>query len=165
MSVNKHKRHLYVIPEDDDNRELANGFINNLFVNDCQAQVLPVAGGWPSVLDKFKTKYIPHLKNYLDGHLVLLIDFDQIVQERRAKFLAEIPSELRDRVFVIGVWDEPKDLKQAINYSKNYEEIGSALADDCYSNTTYMWGHAHLIHNDLERLRLMKAVKSILFSS
>lgn len=164
MSVNKHRPHLYIIPEDDDDRELANGFVNNLSVNDCQVQVLPVAGGWPSVLDKFKSEYIKHLNDYDGGHVVLLIDFDEQVDSRRQRFRDAIPTPLRERVFVVGVLDEPKDLKKAINYSKSYEEIGSALADDCHNNTTGMWDHDHLKHNNVERIRLIKAVKPILFT-
>jgi hypothetical protein len=164
VSVNKHKRHLYILPEDDDDRELANGFINNLWVNDRQARVLPVAGGWLSVLEKFKVEYIPHLKMYDQGNIVLLIDFDGEYESRSSKFAQEVPEELRDRVFVIGVMDEPRDLKRALNLTKNFEEIGSALADDCHDNTTKMWGHPHLKHNDRERIRLTTSVKSVLFA-
>jgi hypothetical protein len=163
VSVNKHKSHLYILPEDDDDNELANGFIDNLWVNDCQAQVLPVAGGWMSVLERFKTVYIPHLRQYAGSNIVLLIDFDEDYEARSSKFAQEIPDDLRNRAFVIGVLDEPQDLKKSLNLSKNFEEIGSALADDCHGETTTMWDHPHLKHNDPERVRLMKAVKSILF--
>ncbi len=165
MSVNKEKPHLYILPEDDENRELANGFINNLWVNDRQVQVLPVAGGWRTVLEKFKVEYIPHLNTYRDANIVLLIDFDQKHESRFSSFTEEIPDRFKDRVFVIGVKDEPKDLKRALNLTKNFEEIGSALADDCHDNTTKMWGHPHLSHNEPERIRLMEAVMPILFGS
>jgi hypothetical protein len=125
--------------------------------------VLQVAGGWSSVLEKFKIEYIPHLKTYDDSHIVLLIDFDEEYESRSSNFAQEIPPEFRDRVFVIGVLDEPQDLTRALNFKKTFEEIGDSLANDCHGNTTTMWHHPHLKHNETERVRLMKVVKSILF--
>jgi len=167
MSVNKYKPHLYILPEDGHNRELANGFIGSGWVGELnirQVQVLPEAGGWPSVLAKFKDEYIPLLKAYEFGFVVLLIDFDEEYEARRTLFSTEIPDEFTERVFVIGVLDEPQDLRKALDLKLNFEEIGSALADDCHHNTTKMWDHEHLKHNDAERLRMMKTVKPILFN-
>jgi hypothetical protein len=45
MSLNKHKPHLIVLPEDDANRQIANGFINSSNVNQRAIQVLPPVGG------------------------------------------------------------------------------------------------------------------------
>ena len=44
MSVNRHKPHLLVLPEDDANRQLARGF--ELELSTRQFQVLQPAGGW-----------------------------------------------------------------------------------------------------------------------
>lgn len=165
MSVNKERPHLYILPEDRDDEQLANGFVNNYLVDSGQVRVLPVAGGWLSVLEKFNAEYIPHLRKYDQGCVVLLIDFDEDYAARSLHFAGEIPENLKKRVFVIGVLDEPKDLKKALDFKKNFEEIGSALADDCDKNTTTMWDHPHLKHNDPERIRLMKAVKPILFGN
>src|SRR4051794_21703848 len=98
MSVNRERPHLYVIPEDDRDRELANGFIGNLWVNDRQAKVMPVAGGWFSVLEKFKAEYIPYLRTYDQGYVVLLIDFDEDYDSRFSQFADQIPKEIKDRV-------------------------------------------------------------------
>ena len=46
MSVNKYLPHLLILPEDDANRELANGFVLNHAVNSRAVQILPPAGGW-----------------------------------------------------------------------------------------------------------------------
>ncbi|HRI43685.1 MAG TPA: hypothetical protein PLL78_07365 [Fimbriimonadaceae bacterium] len=45
MSVNKHRPHLFVVPEDDACRQLANGFLLEPEVNQRQIQIEDVAGG------------------------------------------------------------------------------------------------------------------------
>ena len=49
MSINKHKLHLLVLPEDDADRQIANGFVIAQGVGlDYRAiQILPEVGGWP----------------------------------------------------------------------------------------------------------------------
>jgi hypothetical protein len=46
MSVNKYEDHVLVLPEDDANRQIANGFILNSNVKERAIQVLPIADGW-----------------------------------------------------------------------------------------------------------------------
>lgn len=46
MSINAYKPHLLVLPEDDANREMANGFLLDSRVLMCNMSVLPPAGGW-----------------------------------------------------------------------------------------------------------------------
>lgn len=46
MSINKYKAHLLVLPEDDANRQMANGFILDPNLNERVIQVLPPVGGW-----------------------------------------------------------------------------------------------------------------------
>ncbi len=54
MGVNKNSPHVYVLPEDDANRQLANGFWQGLdWKRQRQMYVLPVAGGWREVLNLF----------------------------------------------------------------------------------------------------------------
>jgi hypothetical protein len=48
MSVNRYKQHVLILPEDDANRQIANGFL--LDVNARQVQVQNVGGGWSAVL-------------------------------------------------------------------------------------------------------------------
>jgi hypothetical protein len=45
MRVNKFVEHTLVIPEDDANRQIINGFILNLNVNKTAIQILPIANG------------------------------------------------------------------------------------------------------------------------
>ncbi|RUS94258.1 hypothetical protein [Trichormus variabilis] len=58
MSINKYEQHILVLPEDDANRQIAIGFINDLNVNNRAAQVLPIADGWTKVIDKFSNDHV-----------------------------------------------------------------------------------------------------------
>ena len=161
MSVNKYKPHVYVIPEDEADRQIADGFILHSRVVSRQVQVVAPAGGWSRVLDTFKEEYVPLLNNKYT-HVVLLIDFDGNPDERRNRVVAEVPEELRSRVFVIGPRDQPEALKQALNQS--CEAIGTSLANDCADNNAATWAHEHLQHNEDERVRLTNAVRPFLFN-
>jgi hypothetical protein len=77
MSVNKARPHVFVLPEDDANRQLAKGF--HLQVDAArqrQMQVLEEAGGWIEVLNRFKSDHVGQMGKYKDRFMVLLIDFD-----------------------------------------------------------------------------------------
>lgn len=74
MSVNRALPHILVLPEDDANRQFANGF--HLEVDAArqrQMQVLPVAGGWMKVLDRLRTEYRDSMVRFPHRHLLLLI--------------------------------------------------------------------------------------------
>lgn len=159
MSVNKYTPHVYVIPEDDADRQIAVGFVLHDRVQSRRVQVVEPAGGWPKVLDSFKTEYLPLLQNQ-NTHVVMLIDFDGTPVERRARFNAEIPVEVRDRVFVIGPLMEPEGLKNALDKA-DLEDIGWHLANDCDGDRLETWGHVQLLHNEDERLRLVRNCKAI----
>jgi exoribonuclease R len=159
--MNRYRSHVYVIPEDDRNRQIADGFILHDQVNDMRIQVIPPAGGWSRVIEVFCDEYISKLRGYEEAHVVMLIDFDNRIEQRLARLAQDIPDELKDRVFVVGSRDEPETVKQALNMS--YEEIGRALAEDCSANTTQFWDHDQLLHNDSERQRLVQIVRPFLF--
>ncbi|MEW6281794.1 MAG: hypothetical protein AB1758_24525 [Candidatus Eremiobacterota bacterium] len=153
MSVNKHQPHIYVLPEDDANAQIADGFLTEPSVAPRKVLVLGNAGGWSRVRDCFVEDYLPGLKRYLQRHIVLVVDFDQ-TETRRSQFEKVIPQDVRDRVFVIGVWSEPEDLKQDFG---GYEKLGRRLASDCRGDgdAGNAWNHALLQHNqpELERMR------------
>jgi hypothetical protein len=160
--MNKYNPHLFIIPEDEADERIANGFIMHHGIKDSrQVFVTPVAGGWRHVLDVFKVEYVPWLRQYSRAHVILLIDFDGQFAQRRGEFEAAIPGELTDRVFVLGAQKEPETLKKALGMS--LENIGRALAEDCANNTSVLWGHEQLQHNDGDRLRLVQSVKPFLF--
>lgn len=159
MSVNKDQPHVYVLPEDDANRQLAKGF--HLEVDQTRKlQVLTEAGGWEKVLELFESVHAIEMDRYPARFMVLLIDFDGR-EDRPHRAKARIPDRLQDRVFVLGAWREPEDLRKAMLGS--YEAIGMALAKDCREETDTTWGHKLLQHNagELDRLRLH--VRPILF--
>jgi hypothetical protein len=64
MSINKYQPHIFVLPEDDANRQMAVGFILYPGVNSSAIQVLPPAKGWAKVVDQFKTDHISELHKY-----------------------------------------------------------------------------------------------------
>jgi hypothetical protein len=162
MNMNKYRGHVYVIPEDDADRQIADGFTLHHGVNDRRIQVMPVAGGWRNVLQTFETEYLATLRNTPLAHVVLLIDFDGHAPDRRLLFEETIPDDLRSRVFVIGPGHTPETLKIALN--KSFEAIGRSLADDCYLGTAETWEHEQLSHNEHERQRLIQTVRPFLLT-
>ena len=162
MSVNKYRPHVFVLPEDDANRQLAIGFLRDQALRIERVQVLREAGGWTKVLEKFRSVHVVELDRYPQRFLVLLIDFDSN-QERFAKTQVEIPEHLTERVFILGVLSKPEALKQANLGS--YEDIGLAMAKDCRAETDATWGHHLLRHNAGELDRLRERVRSILFET
>jgi hypothetical protein len=159
MSASKYLPHVFVLPEDDANRQLANGFHLDVF-SIRQLQVLEVAGGWAKLLDRFQSVHVREMEKCPNRFMVLLIDFDGR-KDRLDQANAFIPNHLTDRVFVLGVWTEPEDLDKAA--LGNYEIIGRALARDCREETDTTWGHALLRHNATELGRLRERVRPILF--
>ncbi|MBE9197820.1 MULTISPECIES: hypothetical protein [unclassified Nodularia (in: cyanobacteria)] len=160
MSINKNKPHLFILPEDDDNKDIANGFLLDLNLNHRAIQVLPVAGGWMKVVDKFKNDHIKPMRDYPHRNIVLIIDFDGS-KDRFSYVENFIPDDIKNRVFILGVKLEPKDLRR--DTQKTCEAIGEALAKDCAENKNELWGHPLLIHNHTELERMIVSVKPFLF--
>jgi hypothetical protein len=161
VSVNKYKPHVWVIPEDDADRQLVNGFVLQHSVDDRQIGINPPAGGWGRVLDVFEQEFVQYLRNFKAGHVLMLIDFDERGEDRRSRCEERIPDDLKSRVFLIGTSDTPEDLRQALGLS--LEEIGTALADDCVRDVPGHWEHPHLAHNIPELRRMTPLVRPILF--
>jgi len=161
MGVNRFLPHVLVLPEDDRNRQLANGFRLDPGVLAPKIQVLPPAGGWGEVLTRFKSDHVGDMDAHPLGFMVLLIDFDN-KEDRLGKVKAEIPGRLKDRVFVLGVWSEPEKLNAALG-RPGYESIGLAMARDCREGTETTWSHDLLRHNAAQFARLRQYVRPILF--
>ncbi len=159
MSVNRYQPHVLVLPEDDANRQLANGFIQDQDVSTRRIQVLEPAGGWMRVLECFKSDHVRAMETCPLRSMVLLIDFDG--KKDRMNLAKEvIPSHLTERVFVLGVLTEPEDLRKASLGS--YETIGRAMAKDCREETDTTWGHDLLQHSAGEIGRLRDSVRPFL---
>jgi hypothetical protein len=161
VSCNKYQPHVLVLPEDDANRQLANGFLLDPYLLIRRIQVLPVVGGWSKVLNCFELNHKTEMYLYNNRSMVLLIDFDDQIN-RLDDVNNAIPCDLRERVFVLGVLSEPEALRNSLG---SYETIGLALAKDCREATNKTWGHTLLQHNARELDRLRKHVHPILFSS
>ena len=160
MSINKNKPHLFILPEDDANRQIANGFIQDLNVNARAIQILPIANGWKKVVDKFMNDHVRKMRQYPQSMMVLLLDFDEC-EDRLIYVKSHIPEDIKNRVFVLGVQSNPESLKRDIQ--KNFEAIGESLATDCAENKNELWGHPLLIHNKTELERMIVSVKPFLF--
>jgi hypothetical protein len=159
MSVNKYLPHVLVLPEDDANRQLANGF--GLEVQHYRRiQILPEVGGWLNVIETFLSEHVKGLREYPERRLVLLLDFDG--QNDRPDWIKErIPQDLRCRVFLLGTKSEPEALKQAGLGS--FEDIGRSLAGECRDGIRALWTHDLLQQNAGEINRLDQAVRGFLF--
>lgn len=160
MSVNRYLPHVLVLPEDDACRQMAIGF-QQATPLPRQIRVEPVAGGWQNVLRVFQSDHVGGMGRYPDRFMVLLIDFD-CQEDRRNQARALIPDDLNNRVFVLGVWTEPEDLRANLG---SYETIGSDMAKDCREETNTTWGHQLLRHNAVEITRLREHVRPFLFPS
>lgn len=159
MSVNKYKAHVLILPEDDANRELALGFMLNSAVKTKAIEVLQSAGGWHEALTKLNRNHAADMRRFPHRHMVILIDFDSD-SNRHATATARIPADLKDRVYIVGAFKEPEDLKRDLG---SFESIGEALARDCRHDTNATWGHPLLAHNAAELDRLRSQVRPILF--
>jgi hypothetical protein len=158
MAVNRFRPHLLVLPEDDATRSLAIGF-SDMSVG--QMQVLPPVRGWSHVLESFEQDYISYLSKYQDGHMVLLIDFDDDYPNRLADFQARIPATVADRVYVLGALTEAETLTRTIG--KKLGPVGSLLAKECKEGAEVIWNIPQLQHNAAERARLAAQVQPFLF--
>lgn len=154
--MNRHRKHLLILPEDDANRQLAVGFAK-VFA-DSQIKILPVARDWERVLECFLHEHTHAMLRFTLAVMVLLIDFDG--EPGRLNLVkTKIPPDLIDRVFVLGARHEPEDIKDL----GTKEQIVELLGNDCWSGTPAAWNHPELSHNAGELNRMREAVHPILF--
>lgn len=152
--MNKYRDHLLIVPEDDANRELANGFLLGL-PHGINAQVQRSAGGWPSARDELNN-LVASMRNTPRRRVLVLVDFDED-GTRRSEVLRDLPEDLRDRVFLLGVWSNPERLQNALGH-RSREVIGRELAAECLNSQHSLWTHTLLRHNADELLRLRTQV-------
>jgi hypothetical protein len=162
MSANHYRCHVLVLPEDDANRQIANGFILNSNVNERAIQILQPANGWKKVIDTFKDNHVSKIREFSRRLMILLIDFDLNQEDRLIYVKNQIPMDLKSRVFILGVLSEPERLRSAVG--KNFEWIGEILANDCSDDTNKLWGHKLLKHNKAELDRMILSVRPFLFN-
>jgi hypothetical protein len=148
-----------VLPEDDANRQLANGFLLDHFLLTRKIQVLEEVGGWMQVIERFVSDHVRDMDRYPNRFMALLIDFDGNGDRLRTA-RNRIPDHLATRVFILGVITEPEHLRSHLG---SFETIGLALAKDCREDTSTVWGHRLLSHNAAELRRLSNCVRPWLF--
>ncbi len=162
MSPNNFRPHVLVLPEDDANVEIATGFRLHDALDARAIQVLPCAGGWEKVRDAFLSDHVTGMRRFQKRHMVLLVDFDSR-SDRFDEMTKDIPKDLAERVFVVGVWSEPEDLPRDDFGSK--EDVGYKLASECHDETRDVWGHDLLRHNANELDRMTPLLRRFLFPS
>src|SRR5687767_11316675 len=112
MKAAKDKPCIFVIPEDDRDRQIARGFQQHDQLDPRRIEVMPIASGWAGVLYKFTSEYVKHLRNNPQGYVVMVVDFDGKYGQRRQDFDQAVPADLKDRVFVVGARTKPEDLSK-----------------------------------------------------
>lgn len=161
--MNREKPHVVILPEDDANRQIANGIMMNSNVKQRNLKILSPARGCKKTADQFEKDIIPEMSKYPDMNVIMMIDFDEkqgsVNNFSYAK--SKIPDNLKNRVFVLGVFSEPEKLKKG---NGSYETIGEKLAEDCYNNTHTLWQHQLLKHNHRELHRMSPIIKPIIFN-
>ena len=159
MATNNFRPHLHVIPEDDRNRQIANGFAGSKSIAPRVVQILPPAGGWMKTVEKAKDS---DMQRYAERRLHLLVDFDR--KTDRIEYIKKnIPEEFIERVFILGTFSEPEELKATLG-RKGLEELGESLSEECPAcSDRSLWEHALLRHNTEELERMIVSVRSFLF--
>lgn len=164
MALNKHVPSLVILPEDDANRQILNGFIRHLRVNDKTVSVLPPAGGWTKVLSGERIEgLLNRLKQFDKMRLLLVIDFDRQFESRYEIFKDRVGEALFQRTYLLGTLSDPESLKKS--FGQAFEKIGESLAEKCDENDFSLWENEFLRHNLDEVRRLSMDVKPFLFLS
>lgn len=160
--INRWGPHVFVLPEDDANRQIANGFINHSAVNRARIRILQPPGGWPKVLQSLTDTQVSGLRTYTDRLLILIVDFDG-VETRFSHVQSAVPEEFRHRVFILGSRTNPENAKRSMPGHHSFERIGRALAEDCAADTLSTWSQQELDCNLGELQRMRATVRPCLF--
>jgi len=151
--ANDYLPHIFVIPEDDANRQIALAFLLELGMKSNRYKLFPPARGWRNVLESFEVDHVAGMERFSKRFIILLIDFDGD-SSRFAYAKSKVPSGLIDRVFIFGTLSKPEDLKQQFG---NFDGIGAALARDCQEQTSAIWGH-RLLQNNVSELQRVQTL-------
>lgn len=166
--MNFHTPHLLILPEDEHDQRLANGFAGHINIDRRKIQMLAFANGWHKAQARITepgSNEIQHLTRFSSAHLLVVLDFDKQsgrLQEIRDK----IPPTIAERIYILGTWDEPQTLKKQLGYKLSFEAIGAALLEDCLepANGNITWQHPVLLHNQAELQRFKSDVCPFLIS-
>lgn len=166
MAVNKYKPHIYIIPEDDANRQIALGFELDPRLPPKVLQVMKPAGGWSMVVQIIREEYLPLLRSNQNTHVLGIIDCD----DHADRITGELdrlrqgqPENCQNRVFLLGTLGTPERFKASVK--KTFEEIGEALAEECSREEFSLWSHDDCQHIQAEIQRAREFLRPILFGS
>lgn len=165
MSINIYREHVIVVPEDEADRQLANGFEQHHSVRHRTIQIMPIAGGWPALFDLFRKEYASYVRKYPKAHIVLIVDFDDDIESRLRQYdrvLSEFPDRAvwENRVYLLGATKDPEQLSSHLKLTKT--QIGLQLAEECERGEFDLWNHELLAHN-CDTRQPMVAVRDTLF--
>jgi hypothetical protein len=160
MSTGKYRRHVLVLPEDQANSDIANGFLLYQLHDPRAIDVLPPAGGWSRVRDEFVATHIAEMRRRPLRYMVLMVDFDGH-DDRLNAVQGVVPPDLADRVFVVGAWSNPEALRVAAGCS--LEKLGCKLAVECCDGSRDAWNHELLRHNAPAVARMTTLLRPFLF--
>jgi hypothetical protein len=163
MRCNSYKDHLLILPEDDANRQIANGFQLHPCVNSDAMYILEEGRGWKNAVELFIKSHAKKMRKFSKRLFLLLIDFDRQA-DRLTSIQSGIPDDLRDRVFILGTESEPEVLRRDLKGS-SLEDIGETLAGECAESRHELWHHSLLKHNQSELNRLRPLLRSFLFQN
>lgn len=168
MSINRYKWHLYVLPEDDATKELANGMLQAAEDWSYQVQIQHPCGGWKKTASNEYLKETVksyEMEKYSSCHLLLIIDFDG--NEDRLETIKNgiesdpLLSKFKERIFVIGSLREVENLRRGIindndnKFGSAIEEVGKKLYQDCS-----LWQREDLKNSSREIYRLKAVLPS-----
>lgn len=160
--INRHKPHIYFLPEDAPYSQIVNGFRVEIEKLANASQTMPPADGCRKVIDKYEKDYKSRLEKFPRCYVILLVDFDEQI-ERLAE-LSKAIEDFRERTFYLGIWSEPEQLKTALRHI-SYGELGSRLAKECLSGNYELWNHELLKHNSTELERMANILKPVFFNN
>ncbi|OOF45076.1 hypothetical protein [Rodentibacter trehalosifermentans] len=163
--ANKYRKHLFILCEDDINKEISKGITEQLDLNPTNIiHYEKIARGWEKCFSLLEHKYIPELLDIPERYLLIVMDFDGQFDERMNKFklILDNSSELSERVFLVGAAAEPETLKANLKLSGHNDDVGRQLFDDCNAESSQYWCSSELVHNKDEIERLKKTTSSFI---
>jgi hypothetical protein len=140
---------------------MVNGFSTLLEINERQFYVYDLARGWERGKETLLKLSKGYMREYPSSYALLIVDFDRNAH-RGSEIKNQIPEEVRDRVFVVGVLNEPENLKNSTGMK--FEQLGLQIAEGCKDSNIDFWERQELLaHNVDEIRRLSKAVRNLFF--
>ncbi len=159
MSVNHYKKYLIVLFEDRAYKDLFLGFN---FSRKQQIRQEPILQGFDDVyfrLTNHQSLTLQELKKYQAAYVLACIDADLDSQSKSKidQLKQVLPTEYKERIFIVGSKYEAEHIKQAIIGQGKWETVSEKLENSCKNDQCKLWQNEMLQHN-LEELQRLKQV-------